>query len=119
MTEYSDHPHHPRPTTINGRSGPVSIAPGLPLAVDAYRHHIEHLGLSKDQERQIIEAVAFFILSFVDQGFGVHPAQLACGKLEVLLATMAGTDSDGSRKKNQHLTSTFNKVAFDRKDGAR
>jgi hypothetical protein len=32
---------------------------------------------------------------------------------------MAGTDSDGRRKNNQHITSTFNKVAFERKDGAR
>ena len=119
MTEYSEHPHAKGRTTVIGLSEPVSIAHGLPFDVDAYRHFIADLGLSDDQERQVIEALAFFVLSFVDHGFGVHPAQLACGKLEVFLASMAGTDSDGRRKNNQHITSTFNKVAFERKDGAR
>jgi hypothetical protein len=119
VTEYSDHPHETGRMTVIGLPEPVSIAHGLPLDVDAYRPFIADLGLSDDQERQMIEALAFFVLSFVDQGFGVHPAQQACGKLEVLLASMAGTDSDGSRKKNQHLTSTFNRAASDREDSAR
>lgn len=119
MTEYSDHHHQDDRTTVIGLPEHVSIAHGLPFDVAPYRHFIADLGLSEEQERQIIETLAFFVLGFVDFGFGMHPAQQACGKLEVSLARMAGTDSDGSRKKNQQLTSTFNKAASDREDLAR
>ncbi len=119
MTEYSDHPHHTLPSTVIGMLEPVRIAHGMPFDVAPYRHFIADLGLSADQERLMIEALAAIVLSFVDLGFGVHPAQQACGQLEILLASMAGTDSDGSRKKKQHLTSTFNEAASDREDRAR
>lgn len=98
MTEHSDHPHHAGRTPI-------------PFDVTRYMHFIEDPSLNDLQRRQMVEALWAIVLSFVDLGFGLHPAQQACGKLEEPLANKSGTDSDGGKVTAYSLTKTFNKAA--------
>lgn len=66
---------------------PTKTPPNTPLTiefdVDEFRHHVEELELSEEQERELLTALWNIIVQFVDLGFGVHPVQRAratCGK---------------------------------------
>lgn len=51
--------------------------PALTLNVDDYRHYVEDMGLSPEQEQELLEALWTIIVSFVDLGFGIEPVQQA------------------------------------------
>ena len=68
-----------------GKSGDHTAPPQTPRPVitfDAarYEHFLEEMGLSEDQKGAMLEALWSIIVGFVDLGFGVHPAQQACGQ---------------------------------------
>ena len=54
--------------------------PVVTIDYERYEHFLEDSDWSEDQKRQFIEALWSIIVSFVDLGFGVHPAQQACGQ---------------------------------------
>ena len=63
------------------QSPPRSV---ITVDYEKYEHFLETADLSEDQKRQFIDALWQIIVSFVDLGFGVHPAQQAqntCGQL--------------------------------------
>lgn len=118
MTEYSDHPHHAEPTPVIGLAETVGTSRTIPFDVSRYLHFIDDHSLSEDQKRQMAEALWVIVMGFVDLGFGIHPAQQACGKLEEPLASGPGRDSDGGKVGAQALRQLFNNAAA-RKDGRR
>lgn len=69
----------------NGKDGPSTSPPQNTRPVitfDAarYEHFLAEMGLDEDQKHAMLEALWSIIVSFVDLGFGVHPAQQACGQ---------------------------------------
>lgn len=61
----------------------LSAAPPRIVTVDyeAYAHLLDDADLSEDDKRQLLQALWSIICSFVQLGYGVQPAQQACGKL--------------------------------------
>lgn len=111
MTENSDHHLNTDRATVIGLPD-TAIAPRpIPFDVARYLHFIDDQPLSEDQKRQMTEALWAIVIGFVDLGFGVHPAQQACGKVEEPLASGHGTDSDGGNVRAQALRKLFNKAA--------
>ncbi|MEM9764152.1 MAG: hypothetical protein AAF968_16865, partial [Pseudomonadota bacterium] len=64
----ADQAAHPSPRTLE-------------VDVERYQHLLDDPALTDAQKQEIIEALWSIIISFVDLGFGVHPAQQACGQL--------------------------------------
>ncbi|MEQ6249903.1 hypothetical protein ABMC89_13495 [Sulfitobacter sp. HNIBRBA3233] len=62
-------------TAINRRS-----TPSLEIDLERYQAYLDEPALSPEQKKEIIEALWTIITAFVQLGFGVHPAQQACGK---------------------------------------
>lgn len=69
----------------------------LELDVAYYQELFDDPSLSDAEKEQIITALWTIIVAFVELGFGVHPAQLACGQ-------------DGT---NQDQSSNFNADSVD------
>ncbi|MBK9584602.1 MAG: hypothetical protein IPO55_01610 [Alphaproteobacteria bacterium] len=70
---------------INGKDGhdpphTETTRPAIAFDVERYERYLEDQGLSEDQKRAMLEALWSIIVSFVDLGFGIHPAQSACGQ---------------------------------------
>lgn len=53
------------------------------LTVDwaLYEQYLAEADLTEEEKRQFLEALLSIVVSFVDLGFGVHPAQQACGQV--------------------------------------
>ncbi|MEM9963402.1 MAG: hypothetical protein AAF882_20530 [Pseudomonadota bacterium] len=83
MTEDVDHTRDVDQTI--GSDGADQAAHASPrileVDVERYQHLLDDPALTDAQKREIIEALWSIIVSFVDLGFGVHPAQQACGQL--------------------------------------
>jgi len=50
--------------------------PTLTIDWEFYGEYLEDSDMSDAEKRELIEALWFMVVSFVDLGFGVHPAQL-------------------------------------------
>ncbi|RAP43225.1 hypothetical protein BYZ73_00500 [Rhodovulum viride] len=55
--------------------------PAVVLDVEKYRHFLDDSALTEAQKDEVLDRLWQIVVTFVDLGFGVHPAQLACGKL--------------------------------------
>lgn len=77
-------------------TGKVSIA----VDVEKYQSYLDDLALSDEQQEEVIRALWSLMVTFVELGFGVHPVQQACGKLEKELDPSGQTDSDRGNAKN-------------------
>jgi len=53
--------------------------PTLTIDWELYGQHLEDSDMSDAEKRKFIEALWSIVVSFVDLGFGVHPAQLVTG----------------------------------------
>ncbi len=55
-----------------------------PLTFDAqeYWHFVEDYDMTDKAKHKLLEAIWSIVVEFVDIGFGVHPIQQACGKLD-------------------------------------
>jgi hypothetical protein len=113
MTEHSDHPHDTDGRTIIGLPEDVSTSRRIPFDVSRYLHFIDDPSLSEDEKRQMVEVWWAIVNVFADLGFGLHPAQQACGKIEKRLASSPGSDSDGDRLTGSALTNTTSKPVAD------
>ncbi|WP_282128477.1 hypothetical protein [Roseobacter litoralis] len=52
----------------------------LEIDFDHYQSYLDDPALTSDQKEEIVGALWTIITAFVELGFGVHPAQQACGK---------------------------------------
>jgi hypothetical protein len=60
----------------------MSATPPPSLIVDweAYLPYLEDQAIHEDQKRELIETLLSIVIACVDLGFGLHPAQQACGE---------------------------------------
>ena len=73
-----------------------------------YQKYLDDPSLSEEQKEEIIMALWSIITAFVDLGFGVHPAQEACGKAAEMLDGQAKEDSNESKAIHQSVRDAFN-----------
>lgn len=69
--------------------------PILKVDVEKYQSYLDGSGLNQDQKEEILQALWLIMVSFVELGFGVHPAQEACGKTRLLGKDASQTACDG------------------------
>lgn len=62
----------------------VASRPIITVDVEKYQGYLDGSGLSQAQKEEVLQAMWLIIVSFVELGFGVHPAQEACGKTLLL-----------------------------------
>lgn len=58
-----------------------SQCPSVAIDVERYQAYLDDPNLSPEHRKEILEALWAIMTAFVQLGFGVHPAQQACGKL--------------------------------------
>ncbi|MEL6245008.1 MAG: hypothetical protein AAFQ85_06630 [Pseudomonadota bacterium] len=58
--------------------------PTVEFDPEKYAHHVADLELTPAQRDELIRVIANIMLAFVDLGFGVSPAQTACGQDDIL-----------------------------------
>ena len=78
-------------TDLPPEFNPETAPPRLKIDWDAYLPFFEDEDISEEQKRELIEALWFIMVSFVDLGFGVHPVQQVCGQ-DVSLAELPASD---------------------------
>ena len=85
-------------------------APKRSVEIDTvkYQKYLDDPSLSEEQKEEIIMALWSIITAFVDLGFGVHPAQEACGKAAEKLDGQAKEDSNESKAIHQSVRDAFN-----------
>lgn len=74
--------------------------PAIEIDYERYQALLDDPSLSESQKRQIIDALWSIIVAFVDLGFGVHPAQAACGQLSESLDEATLTQAFSVQSKN-------------------
>ena len=82
--------------------------PSVEIDTAKYQKYLDDPSLSKEQKEEIIMALWSIITAFVDLGFGVHPAQEACGKALEMLDEKAKEDSNESKAIHQSVRDAFN-----------
>jgi hypothetical protein len=70
----------------------------LEIDLDHYQSYLDDPALTSDQKEEIVGALWTIITAFVELGFGVHPAQQACGKRG---SELDQTDKSESTRMNQ------------------
>ena len=73
-----------------------------------YQEYINDPSLSDEQREEFIKVMWFIVNAFVDFGFGIHPAQEACGKPAEKLDGQAKEDSNESKHIHQSVRDAFN-----------
>jgi len=73
----------------------------LEIDLDRYQSYLDDPSLSADQKEEIIGALWMIISAFVELGFGVHPAQQACGKPQTSLDR--GPKSESTKHKQDKI----------------
>ncbi len=79
-----------RPARAQKTIGPPAAIPTLTIDWELYGEYLEEFDLSDAEQRELIEALWSIVVSFVDLGFNIHPAQLAtkdcCERNDSLIA---------------------------------
>jgi hypothetical protein len=65
-------PHHQDP--------PTTFTPSLELDFEAYAPYLESADISEEDKRQLIEMLWSIVVSFVQLGYGLTPAQQVLGE---------------------------------------
>lgn len=72
-----------RPDRSDSNASTIADAQGRPaLTIDyaLYEKYLNEADLTAEQKQEFLDTLWSIIVSFVDLGFGVHPAQQSCGK---------------------------------------
>lgn len=70
----------------------------LEIDLDHYQSYLDDPALTSDQKEEIVGALWSIITAFVELGFGVHPAQQACGKRQKSLDCKGKSESTDSNQ---------------------
>ena len=70
----------------------------LEIDLDHYQSYLDDPDLTADQKTEIVTALWTIIPAFVELGFGVHPAQQACGKRQKSLDRKGKSESTESNQ---------------------
>ncbi len=71
----------------------------LEVDLEHYQAYLDDPSLTSDQKEEIVGALWTIISAFVELGFGVHPAQQACGKHGTELDQIGNSESTGMEPK--------------------
>lgn len=85
---------------------PTSIDSPPPLDINNYRHHLETLQLTHEQETELLQILCSIMVSFVDLGWGLDPAQNILGAI----AKKAWDEYENPLNQEDGLTETFNQT---------
>jgi hypothetical protein len=85
--------------------------PNVEFDLSGYLGYLDHLAISEDQKMDMLMAMFRILQDAIEVGIGVHPVQLACGKL-----AENADESDDQRpnvvvSKATTLSQEFNRVA--------
>lgn len=78
------------------------------IDIEKYQAYLDHSGMDDAQKAEWLNALWTIIVAFVDLGFGVHPAQQACGQLEKILDPDPKRDSHRLSSGQDSLSEHFN-----------
>lgn len=62
------------------QDAPFRRPPFVAFDYREFAHHLAGLDLTEDEQRQVLEALAWLLVGIIDLGLEVHPAQAACGQ---------------------------------------
>ena len=85
--------------------------PAITVDYERYAHFLEDADLTEDQKREFLQALWSIIVNFVDLGFGVHPLQQACGKLDDNGPKTPTSGQDAVQSKEHSITRKFDESA--------
>ena len=98
---------------INHRGEEVGATPArstLTLDAERYQRYLDEADLTEEQKRQFFEALWVVIVSFVDLGFEVRPAN-SCGEISETEALRKLAAKNVVELDDKATTSTFNTSA--------
>lgn len=72
----------------------VAAKPRLEIDIEKYQAYLDGSDLTPAQKEDFLRALWSVVVAFVDLGFGVHPAQQACGQVGNSLDLPAQADLD-------------------------
>lgn len=81
---------------------------------DKYRSEIAKLQLTREQEDRFLRALWVVMENFADCAIGMHPVQMACGKLGKNARKTALTAPDGVKYDDQIFVDSFEDAVKDR-----
>lgn len=96
------------------KTSPPSTKPIVTVDYEKYLHHLSDTEASDEEKIAYIKMLAEILVSFVDLGFGVHPAQQAqgsCGKDKEKPLKSAAMAPDALYLHHQHLSENFEDAA--------
>ena len=71
---------------------------GKPVQLDVdlmrFAHHLDHSDLSEDQKQEYLGIFWNLVMAFVDLGYGINAAQMACGNLTKSFEKEGGSQPD-------------------------
>ena len=70
----------------------------LEIDLDHYQSYLDDPDLTANQKAEIVRSLWTIITAFVELGFGVHPAQQACGKRQKSLDRKGKSESTESNQ---------------------
>lgn len=76
-------------------AGKRPVKPVIYVDVELYQHHLAGLGLTPDQEREIIIETWNLMMGFIDGGFEIRVIEKACGQDENGHCVQDKSPSDG------------------------
>ncbi|MEQ8342214.1 MAG: hypothetical protein RLP08_03420 [Marinovum algicola] len=94
----SDDMHTLDLTGAMDRAASQTTSSRLEIDLDHYQSYLDDPDLTADQKTEIVTALWAIITAFVELGFGVHPAQQACGKPQKSLDRKGRSESTKSNQ---------------------
>lgn len=89
---------------------PVSFDENHHVEIDFQKHaeHLARLGLKNEQITEVLEALFYVAVAFVEFGYGVHPAQRGCGKTTLNKSLEPSSSQNALHSElSQHISGRF------------
>lgn len=74
----------------------------LSLNTAAYHELLNDFNLSNYEKQSLLDSLFLILSSFVDQAFGIHPIQLACGQVSGVGAKAPNKIPDSAMLEDTH-----------------
>lgn len=84
----------------------ASARPTLTIDMDRYQNYLDTLDMGSAQKQAYLEAIWMVVVSFVELGFGVHPAQEVCGQGDESVDLRVNQAFNGAGSNSEHVVGT-------------
>ena len=91
----------------------ASARPTLTVDLEKYQNYLDDSDMSPAQKQAYLEAIWVVIVSFVELGFGVHPAQEVCGQDHESVDLQANQAFNRMRSNREHIVEAGKPTAPD------